>query len=775
MTQFFGRWRWLVWDLVALHSSFAIVHWLRPYFGGGAEAVALAPLDYVGPSLWMTVGWLALFSIFGCYRQLPFSVPRAELSRVFHAVTFGTLLLAMLTFDPTRPFMDSRGALVGYWAALLLLMGVGRILPSVQTESNSNGHSGGINRRRLAILATDAAGVVLAYHLAFWLRFDGVIPPEASEAFWNTLPLVFLVRIAAFTYFRLYSGVWRYASVNDLVSILKAVSVGTILLVLPVFFFDVPGYPRSVFFIDWFLMVGFLCGSRFALRTLREVTPRFLRRGRRILIVGAGDAGEMLVRELSKDPGGPLVPMAFIDADSKKHGARLHGVPVVGDLDQLEATIRRFRVEEALIAIPSATGAQMRRIVEACGRVGIPFKTVPSLREVIKGRVSVRQTRNVRVEDILRRSPIDGDPTQVAQWLSGRRIMVTGGAGSIGGELARRILRFDPAELYLVDRAENALHDLTEEISRLPARARVEGVLVDINDRQRFHKLFASRVPDVIFHAAAYKQVPLSEHFPDAAILNNVGGSRYMMDWALERGVDTFVNISTDKAVQAHSVMGATKRVAELLALRRAAEEQTRFVNVRFGNVLGTDGSVVPLFERQIRAGGPVTVTAREVTRFFMTAGEAALLLLHAAVIGENGQLLVLDMGEPIRVYDLARDLILLSGLRPEKDIRIEFIGLRPGERMTEELFGPDDVPRPSVHEKIWIADARDDAAPDFETRVTELLEVARSGDREQSLRMLERIVPGFRVQRRAALSSPVTLHRSSETPSEQAEDQLTL
>jgi len=746
LMQWTARWRWMLWDLAALQGAFAVVFWLR-FRAGLSGAVTVTPADYLGPAGWISLGWLFLFAIFGLYHKKGFATRTAELSRVFHAATFGTLLLAVLTFDPAQPFAGSRTVLVGYWAALLLVLGGGRLLPALHTEPNGQGLGGGINRRRLAILAADGIAVVVSYYLAFWLRFDGRIPSEAAAAFWNTLSLVFLVRIASFTYFRLYSGVWRYASVNDLVSILKAVSVGTTLLVLPVFFFGVPGYPRSVFLIDWFLMVMILGGSRFTLRALRESTPRFLRRGRRILIVGAGDAGEMLLRELGKNPGGPMLPVALIDEDATKHGARLHGVPVVGDLDDLAAAAKRHRVAEILIAIPSATGEQMRRIVATCSVTGLPFKTVPSLREIIDGRVSVRQARDVRVEDILRRAPVDDDPAPVALWLSGRRVMVTGGGGSIGSELVRRILQFAPSELYIVDRAENALHDLLADIAHVPTAARVEGVLVDITDRNRFHSLFAERVPDVIFHLAAYKQVPLSEEYPDAVAVNNVGGSRYLMDWALERGVETFINISTDKAVRPTSVLGATKWIAEVLALRRAAEVQTRFVSVRFGNVLGSVGSVVPLFERQIRAGGPVTVTDREVTRYFMTAGEAALLVLHAAVIGENGQLLVLDMGEPVRVYDLARDLILLSGLRPDEDIPIKFVGLRPGEKMTEELFDPDIRPRRSRHDKIWIIDAVDDAAPDFESRVTELLTVARTGDRAQTLELLQGIVPAYEAQ----------------------------
>lgn len=744
VAQYLGRWRWMLWDLLSLYAASALIFWLRMRLGDAPEDILIAPSTYLGALPWMALGWLLLFSVFGLYRRAASGTPTDCLSRVFHAVTFGMFILPFIPFDSTWPLVESRAALVGYWASVLLLMAGGRLMPTLQSAPRTNGDNGRINKRRLAILATDAVGVALAYYLAFWLRFDGDIAHDAYKAFWDTLPLVFLVRVASFTYFRLYSGVWRYASVNDLVSILKAVSVGTVLLVLPVFFFGVDGYPRSVFIIDWFLMVGWLGGSRFALRTLRELTPRFLRRGRRILIIGAGDAGEMVVRELCKNPSGPMLPVAFIDADSQKHGARLHGIPVVGDLDELEAAVDRFHITEVLIAIPSATGSQMRRIVEECGRIGVRFKTVPSLREIIDGGSSVREARNVQVEDILRRSPVDVDPSRVVGWLAGKRVMITGGAGSIGSELARRMLRFAPAEIALVDRAENALHDLLEELARLKSGVRIGGYLADITDRARFHALFADHPPDVLFHAAAYKQVPLSEEFPDAAVLNNVGGSRFLMDWALERGVDTFVNISTDKAVNPYSVMGATKRIAELLALRRAAEEKTRFVSVRFGNVLASDGSVVPLFERQIRAGGPVTVTTPDVTRYFMTAGEAALLLLNAAVIGLNGQMLVLDMGEPVRIFDLARDLIILNGLRPEDDIPIVFTGLRPGEKTTEDLFGEGVQPRPSGHDKIWIVDAIDDAPDDFESRVTELLTSARSGHVRRTMAILANLVPGY-------------------------------
>ncbi len=741
-----GRWRWIIWDLVAIQGAFAIVLWLRFYSSRPEAAATATPAEYLSPAWWISVGWLLIFAIFGLYRTGGFASVTAELTRLFHAVTFGTLLLAVLTFDPTHSFTEPRTVLVGYWGALLILLGGGRLLPSLRSSPADRDEAVGISGRRLMMVGTDAGLVVVSYYAAFWLRFDGHIPSDAMAAFWNTLPLVFLVRIAAFIYFRLYSAVWRYASINDLSSILKGVSAGTGILVLPVFFFGVPGYPRSVFLIDWFLMVILLGGDRFALRAVRELTPRYLRGRRRIMIVGAGDAGEMLVRELIKSPG-TMVPVALIDSDPQKHGARLHGVPIVGDETQLLTAVKRYRVAEILIAIPSATGRQMRKIVTLCAGTGLPFKTVPSLREILKGPVSVGQARAVQVEDLLRRAPVETDPSTLAQLLAGRRVMVTGAAGSIGSELARRIVTFGPADLLLVDRAENAMHDLLEELSRNGHAGVVKGFLVDITDRARFHRRFSGCVPDVIFHAAASKQVPLSEDFPDVVVLNNIGGSRFLMDWSLERRVETFVNISTDKAVCPRSVMGATKRAAELLALRRAEEEKTKFVSVRFGNVLGSNGSVVPLFERQIRAGGPVTVTHPDVSRYFMTIGEAALLVLQAAAIGRNGQLLVLDMGEPIRVVDLARNLIALSGLRPDCDIAITFTGLRPGEKMEEDLFGPDVTPRRSANDKIWMIDAVDDASPDFESRITDLLSVAREGDRAKTLELLAQVIPGYAPQ----------------------------
>ena len=753
--NYVARWRWILWDLVALQGALAVVLWMRLRPADAAVAVPATLLDYVVPAGWLSAGWLLILTVFGLYRAGGFPSVTAWLTRLFNAVTFGTLLLALLTFDPAISFTEPRAMLVGYWAAILLFLGGGRLLPALHEGNADREEPGVVTRRRLITIGADAVLIVVSYYMAFWLRFDGAIPPDAAVAFWNTLPLVFLVRFAAFVVFRLYAGLWRYASINDLLSIIKAVSVGTGVLVLPVFFFGIPGYPRSVFLIDWVLMVMFLGGVRFALRAWREVTPRFLRAGRRILIVGAGDAAEMLVRELIRSRDTSMLPVALIDSDTRKHGSRLHGVPVVGDCSRLAATVRRYRVKEILIAIPSATGAQMRQIVSACVETGLPFKTVPSLREIIDSRVSVRQARAVQVDDLLRRNPIETDSPSLSRFLRGRAVMVTGAAGSIGSELVRRILRYSPEKLFLVDRAENALHDFLEELSRHPSAGIIQGSMVDITEQRRFHNLFADQVPDVIFHAAAYKQLPLAERHPDAVVTNNVGGSRFLMDWSLERGVGTFINVSTDKAVRPTSVMGATKRAAELLALRRAEEGKTRFVSVRFGNVLGSSGSVVPLFERQIRAGGPVTVTDPDITRYFMTAGEAALLVLQAGAIGENGQTMVLDMGEPVRVLDLARDLIALSGLRPDRDIQIKFVGLRPGEKMSEELFAPDVSPRRSSHDKIWIVDARDDAAPDFESQITDLLSLARTGDRELTRRRLTLVVPGYESPA-PELASPV-------------------
>ncbi len=741
-------WWWVLWDVAVFQVALAGVYWIRyrsPWFSPPSVEIQLA--DYGVPALYLTVGWVILLALFGVYRHRTVTTPFRQFTRVFNAVTFGTLAIAVLTFDPVEPVTTTRGVLLGYWAALVLLLGVPRWWVYRRLDPVPGPETGaweGTYRRRLLILITDLALIITAYFLAFWLRFDGNIPAEQMALFINTLPLVIIIRTAALLYFRLYSGMWRYASINDLVSIVKAVSVGSAVLVLPVFFAHVPGYPRSVFIIEWFLLIVFLGGSRFVIRLLREFSPRLLHPGRRVLVVGAGDAGEMIVRELKKDTAVSQQPVGIIDDDPAKRGTSLHGVPVLGNTDELPAVVRQYRVDQVLLAIPSATGSQMRRIVTKCRETGVEFKTVPVLKELIDGRVSVNQLRDVRVEDLLRRDAVVLDTPKISEFMQHRAVMITGAAGSIGSELARQMIRFSPSRVDLVDRSENGLHDLADELRReyptLPFRIMV----ADVTDGARFERLFARTPPDIIFHAAAFKQVPLMETHPDAAVLNNIGGSLLLLDWAKRVGVQAFVLISTDKAVFPRSVMGATKRVAEMLGQFYAVASSTKVVAVRFGNVLGSEGSVVPLFKRQIAAGGPVTVTHPEVTRYFMTCTEASLLVVQAAAIGHTGDIMVLDMGEPVRIYDLATDLVALSGLTPGVDIEIKITGLRAGEKLSESLFENGARGKPSEHPKIMIAPDNQPLESDFGEQVGHLLDVARTGDRATTRRALAELVPTY-------------------------------
>jgi len=738
---------WVVWDLAALQVTLALVYWARyksAWFGPPAGD-DLAILDYAAPALYLTIGWMLLFALFGLYRRRAVTTPFRELTRVFNVVSFGTLLLAVLTFDPLNPVSSTRGVLLGYWATLILFLGLPRWWVFGRLDPRPGPDTGaweGTYRRRLLVLVNDLVLIILAYYLAFWLRFDGEIPPDQFLLFFNTLPLVIIIRTAAFLYFRLYGGLWRYASINDLLSIVKAVSVGTGLLVLPIFFAHASGYPRSVFIIDWFLMVVFLGGSRFLIRGLREFTPRFFRTGRRVLVIGAGDAGEMIIRELKKNPDLNQWPVALVDDDPAKRGTRLHGVSVSGNTDEIPAIVSRYGINQVLISIPSATGSQMRRIVTRCREIGVDFKTVPALKDIIGGQVSVHELREVRVEDLLRREAIVLDTPKIAEFMQGRAVMITGAAGSIGSELARQMHRFAPSHVDLVDRSENGLHDLADELRRKYPKLPFRIFVADVADGVRFERLLSKTPPEIIFHAAAYKQVPLMEAHPDAAVLNNIGGSAFLLDWAQRVGVRAFVLISTDKAVHPRSVMGATKRAAEILGRIYADNSSMKTVAVRFGNVLGSEGSVVPLFKRQIAEGGPVTVTHAEVTRYFMTCTEAAQLVVQAAAIGRSGDIMVLDMGEPVKIVDLARDLIILSGLTPGVDIDIQIVGLRSGEKLDEVLFENGVPGRPSDHEKIMIAPDGPAPPDDFIERVERLLELAKKGDRAATRRALIKLVP---------------------------------
>ncbi|BDB11810.1 polysaccharide biosynthesis protein [Thermus thermophilus] len=467
---------------------------------------------------------------------------------------------------------------------------------------------------------------------------------------------------------------------------------------------------------------------------------------KRVLVVGAGEAGTMVVREMLRHPEAGLYPVGFLDDDPNKRGQTIAGVRVVGALDDLPRAVRALEVDEVLVAIPSAPGSVVRKVVELARAVGVSYRILPGIHEILSGRVGLSQIREVRVEDLLRREPVRLNLEEIAGYLEGRVVLVTGAGGSIGSELVRQVARFHPEQVVLLGRGENSLFSLEKELEAQWPELRYKVVVADVRDQDRLRRVFQAYRPQVVFHAAAHKHVPLMEVQPDEAILNNVGGTHNVVKLCLEFGVERLVNISTDKAVNPTSVMGASKRVAEQVVAwgaSRAAPGQV-FVSVRFGNVLGSRGSVVPLFLEQIKRGGPVTVTHPEMRRYFMTIPEAAQLVLQAGGMGENGRVYVLDMGEPVRILDLAKDLIRLAGFEPYRDIDIVFTGVRPGEKLFEELLTAEEGTEASYHEKIWVA--KPSALPrEFPRLLEELDLAARRGDERRIRELLRQLIPTYK------------------------------
>jgi FlaA1/EpsC-like NDP-sugar epimerase len=556
--------------------------------------------------------------------------------------------------------------------------------------------------RRPAVVAIHVLLVTAAYLLAFMLRFD--FYPAASEwqHFLQTLPLLLLIRAPVFAWFHLYKGLWRYVSMRDILAMLQAVTISSVLFASAVLTIFGRGFPWSIFLLDWVCCLALVGGVRLTLRAFRESYRKYQQAsGKRAHIVGAGDAGEMLMREIGRGLTLNYEVVGFVDDDPRKQRRRIHGVEVVGTIDQLPRLCRSQGVQEILIAVPSATREQRRRLLAYCRESGVPFKTVPALDELLQGRARIGQLQEVKPEDLLGREAVRLDVNKLEQELQGRRILVTGAGGSIGSELCRQLAVFKPELLILYERAESSLYFTDLDLRRAYPHLQVVPVVGDILDQQKVKEVMQTYAPDVLYHAAAYKHVPLMQAHPVEAIENNVFGTEAVALAACQAGVKKFVFISTDKAVHPVGVMGMTKHVAESL-LRSLNGGPTTFVAVRFGNVLGSDGSVLPLFQWQIAKGGPVTVTDPEASRYFMLLSEAAQLVLQAGSIGQGGEVFFLDMGEPVRILDLAQNLIRLSGLSPGHDIAVDLVGLRPGERLKEELVMQQEDLLPSEHEKVY-------------------------------------------------------------------------
>lgn len=563
-------------------------------------------------------------------------------------------------------------------------------------------------RNRTAALIHDLLMVPVAWLGALWFRFnlESIPDPYWTQAL-VLLPAVLAVHGACFMHFGLYRGIWRFASIPDFVRILKAVFSAMVASVAVVFVLTgMQDVPRAVFLMHSLLLLTLLCLPRFLYRWLKD-HKYYFDGGTRVLIVGAGQAGEMLARDLVRDGGARYWPVGFVDDDPRKRGTEVRGVPVLGETQDIPELVDGYQVDQILIAMPSASSGAMRRVVGHCEASGRPFRTLPRWSDLLDGRVTLRELRDVSIEDLLGREPVRLDWEEIRAQLSGRVVLVTGGGGSIGSELCRQLAALGPSALIILERSEFNLYQIRRELGdRFPGLV-LHPRLGDVCDPVLVEYVMARYQPQVVFHAAAYKHVPLLEQQAREAIRNNVFGTVNMAEAAHRHGCQRFVLISTDKAVNPTSVMGVSKQLAEIVCQTFNPRSATRFVVVRFGNVLGSAGSVVPLFQEQIRNGGPVTVTHPEISRYFMTIPEASQLILQAGAVGKGGEIYVLDMGEPIRIQYLAEQMIMLSGKTPGRDIEIVISGLRPGEKLHEELFHDAEDLIPTRYPKLRLAHSR--------------------------------------------------------------------
>ncbi|MFO0777703.1 MAG: SDR family NAD(P)-dependent oxidoreductase [Nitrospira sp.] len=615
----------------------------------------------------------------------------------------------------------------------------------VSVASPWSGFSSFITRwRRPIIVVVDVGLIVLANYLAFFLRYDGNIPPSEHNVFEQTVLGLVAVRGIAFALYGLNEGLWRYTSLWDLQNILKGVLVSTVAFVTWVYWvMGIYSYPRSIFAIDAILIIGFLAGMRLSSRVLRDKVV--FQKRRRVLVIGAGDPGERVVREMKTRSVFNCQPIGIVDENRLLLNQRIHGVRVLGGMQDIPRLIESLKPEIVVVAVPNPTPEFLRDLVIKLEPYDVSIKVLPSKEELLTDQSAVSQIRNVSIPDLLSRAPVSLDNRATRQLVQDKTVLITGAGGSIGSELARQIASFEPKGLLLYERHENSLYNIHKELDDRKYSFPVIPLIGDITDAQRLSAVLERYRPQILFHAAAHKHVPLVEANPIEAVKNNCIGTRIMAEAASLYGVEQFVHISTDKAVNPSSVMGATKRVAELIIQDIARTSRTRFLLVRFGNVLGSSGSVLLRFQEQIRSGGPVTVTHPEIRRYFMLIPEAVQLVLQAATVGEQGHTYILDMGEQIKVLDIARSLIRLSGLVPGRDIPIQFVGLRPGEKLYEELIGEGEIAVGSPLDKIL--QIRTINPLDFTVFREKLsaLEVASSHDESSVvLEQLKEIVPMF-------------------------------
>ena len=598
-------------------------------------------------------------------------------------------------------------------------------------------------RNRWAAFAHDLLMIPIAWLSSYWLRFNLESFPDSywGEALY-LLPVVMIFQGGMFWYFGLYRGIWRFASLPDLVRILNAVVVGITVTALVIFLATrLEGAPRSVFVLDGILLMLLLGGPRLLYRWAKD-RHLYHVEGQRALVVGAGGAGEILIRDMLRDLSSPYHPVALVDDNIGKVGKEIHGLRVAGKCHDIPAVVSNYEIDIIVIALPSASSQEIRRVVEICERTGLPFRMLPRVQVTGGGQVSLHDVRDVNIEDLLGRDTVQLDWQAIAQAIHGKTVFITGAGGSIGAELCRQIARLGPARLVAYEQSEFNLYEIEMELLRNFPTLPFIPVLGDVCDSVGVEAALRSYQPHVVFHSAAYKHVPILEGQARSAVMNNILGTHALATLADRHGCETFVLISSDKAVNPANIMGVTKRVAEMVCQDLSKRSKTRFITVRFGNVLGSSGSVIPLFQQQIERGGPVTVTHPDVQRYFMTIPEACQLILQAGAIGKGGEVLVLDMGEPVKIAYLAEQLIRLAGKKPGEDIEIVYTGLRPGEKLSEELVHDAEPLATTRHPKIFFANCRPVDAGILARALIALQTAAGECDDAQLRMLLRSLVP---------------------------------
>ncbi len=604
------------------------------------------------------------------------------------------------------------------------------------------------------VMLGDAIIINLSFILAFLIRFEGSfsissVAQRSFDIYLSNIVTITLIKLIIYYFFGLYKNLWKYASIYEVFQIIVTTVVANT-AVVSYMYLTQEFMPRSIFVIVALLDIAFIGGLRFsyrATRTLRERAPGAGNKNngkKRVLIIGAGEAGAQVIKELRNHKELNSIPVAVIDDNDEKLGARINGIPVIGDRYHIKKAVEKYRIDEIIIAIPSMQRQEIRGVIEECNKTKCRLKIVPGMSELIDGEVSIQSIRDVKIDDLLGREPVKLDMDGIQGYIENRVVLVTGGGGSIGSELCRQIAAVKPKKLLILDNYENNAYAIQNEIRRNFPQLDLFTVIASIRERDRMEEIFEAHRPQVIFHAAAHKHVPLMEANPQEAVKNNIFGTRNVAECADKYGAERFVLISTDKAVNPTNIMGASKRVAEMVIQSLDKESETEFIAVRFGNVLGSNGSVIPLFKEQIEKGGPVTVTHEEVTRYFMTIPEAVQLVIQAGSMAKGGEVFVLDMGEPVKIIDLARNLIRLSGFEPDQDIEIKVVGLRPGEKLYEELLLDGEGLEDTCHEKIFVGKPM---YTDFKflQRELEILWETLDKDSDQIKEYMEKIVPTYK------------------------------